>query len=213
MRLLAERHRVATIPRSDAPRRNAVLDAPRRPSGQTQCRGRRASRNAFPRGAGERVQTLLLQCVMSGGRWCSPRSVVFLLYKWGQRPAGTVREVGWAFLPDRREPQPRGAGQECPAYPAYAPPYISRGARKRWWWARSVENDRRNRDESGTWTSPTFRHPSLALPAHRVGQARSWPTGSGRRRPTIASTGTIMSSYGGSNELRVADGWRTDQIS
>ena len=76
MRLLAERHRVATIPRSDAPRRNAVLDAPRRPSGQTQCRGRRASRNAFPRGAWERVQTLLLQCVMSGGRWCSPRSVL-----------------------------------------------------------------------------------------------------------------------------------------
>ena len=67
-RLLAERHRGATIPRSDALRR---------PSGPPPSRGRGASRNAFPRSAWERVQTLLLQCVMSGGRWCSPRSVEF----------------------------------------------------------------------------------------------------------------------------------------
>ena len=74
-RLLAEYHRITTMPRSDSPRWNAVVDAPRRPGGQTPSRGRRASRNAFPRRAWERVQELLFQHVMSSEQWCSARSV------------------------------------------------------------------------------------------------------------------------------------------
>ena len=56
LRGLAEHHRAANIPRSDAPRRNAVSVAPRRPPGQTQSVGRGASLNAFPLRAWERVQ-------------------------------------------------------------------------------------------------------------------------------------------------------------
>src|SRR5207244_2835768 len=48
--LLAELHRLPAVPRSHAPRGNAVFDAPRRVFGGAHPEGRRASRTAFPRG-------------------------------------------------------------------------------------------------------------------------------------------------------------------
>ena len=75
--LLAERHRVATVPRSDPPRR---------PSGQTLSRGRRASEKAFPRRRGNEFKcfpcrVLCKECLKKTAFWSSSTRVSITFWK------------------------------------------------------------------------------------------------------------------------------------